>query len=460
MSHREVLNPPAENPATTSFAYQDSHLRQLAEDVLRFAREKGASACDVDVSEGFGQSVGVRCDEVETIEFNRDKGIGVTVYVGQKKGYASTSDFAPAAIRDTVEAAINIARYTAEDECAGLADAELMAKACPSLDLYHPWALTVEEAIEIARRCEQAAFDASTLVSNSEGASVSTQQAHFISANSLGFMGGFSTSRHYIACSVIAGLQEDGMQRDDWYTTRRHAGELDTPESVGRRAAEKAVARLGGRRVKTGEYPVLFDATLASGLIGNLVHAASGGALYRKASFLVGQLGQKILPDFVQLKEMPHLLRGLGSAPFDNDGVATQSRDVILDGVLQGYFLSAYTARKLGMKTTGNAGGAYNLQLVPGSEDQVALLKKMGRGLLLTEMLGQGVNYVTGDYSRGAAGFWVENGEIAYPVEEITIAGNLKQMFAGISAVGNDVLVRGAKQTGSILIDRMTVAGE
>ncbi len=445
-------------PHTAAFSYPFATLQQLAEDVLKHAREKGATACEVDVSEGFGQSVGVRCDDIETIEFNRDKGVGITVYAGQRKGYASTSDFSPQALRETVEAAINIARFTAEDDCAGLADAALMAKDCPDLDLFHPWALSVEDAIETARRCEQAAFEASPQISNSEGASVSTQQAQFVSANSLGFMGGYPTSRHYISCSVIAGEQES-MQRDDWYTTHRDAAQLSDPSSVGRVAAERAVARLGGRKVKTGEFPVLFEAPLAAGLLGSLVHATSGGALYRKSSFLLDHLGKRVMPEFVQVVERPHIKCGLGSSSFDSDGVATRDRDIVTDGILQGYFLSTYSARKLGMQTTGNAGGSHNLIIQPGDLDLAGLLARMGRGLLVTELLGQGINYVTGDYSRGAAGFWVENGKIAYPVEEITIAGNLKAMLAGIVAVGNDVLVRGSKQSGSILIDRMTIAG-
>jgi PmbA protein len=446
-------------PEVASFSYAFSTLQQLAEDVLKHARDKGATACEVDVSEGFGQSVGVRCDEVETIEFNRDKGIGITVYSGQRKGYASTSDFSPQALRETVEAALNIARFTAEDDCAGLADGALMAKDCPDLDLYHPWALSVEDAIEKARLCEQAAFAASPLVSNSEGASVSTQQAHFVSANSLGFMGGYPTSRHYISCSVIAG-EQDAMQRDDWYTTRRCADELDDPATVGRTAAERAVARLGGRKVKTGEFPVIFEAPLAGGLLGSLVHAVSGGALYRKSSFLLDHLGKRVMPEFVQISERPHIKRGLGSSAFDSDGVATYDREVVTDGILQGYFLSTYSARKLGMQTTANAGGSHNLIIKPGEHDLAGLLAAMGRGLLVTELLGHGINYVTGDYSRGAAGYWVENGKIAYPVEEITIAGNLKAMLAGVLAVGRDVQMRGSKQSGSILINRMTVAGE
>ncbi len=444
---------------STRFSYPFATLQQLARDVLADAKAKGATACEVDVSEGFGQSVTVRCGEVETIEYNRDKGIGVTIYAGQRKGYASTSDFSPQALKDTVEAALNIARFTAEDDCAGLAELGELARDCPDLALHHPWDLPVETAIDIANRCEQAAFDANSRISNSEGATVSTQEAQFVAANSLGFLGGYPTSRHYIACSVIAG-EQDEMQRDDWYTTRRLAGELDSAERVGATAAERAVARLGGRKVKTAEVPVLFEAPLAAGLLGSFVHAASGGSLYRKASFLVDHLGQRLFPEFVNIGERPFIARGLGSAPFDNDGVATRDREVVRNGVLEGYFLGVYTARKLGLKSTANAGGSHNLIIEPGERDFAGLLKLMGRGLVVTELLGHGINYVTGDYSRGAAGFWVENGEIAYPVEEITIAGNLKAMFAGIVAVGNDVLARGSKQTGSILIDRMTVAGE
>ncbi|HNE41871.1 MAG TPA: metalloprotease PmbA [Rhodocyclaceae bacterium] len=444
--------------AAAGFSYPFATLQQIARDVLADAAARGASACEVDVSEGFGQSVTVRCGEVETIEYNRDKGVGVTIYCGQRKGYASTSDFSPAALRDTVRAALDIARFTADDDCAGLAEAELLARQVHDLDLYHPWALPVEEAIVLATRCEDAAFEASPRIGNSEGATVSTQQSQFIAANSLGFMGGYPTSRHYIACSVIAG-EQDEMQRDDWYTTRRRADELDAPEQVGRVAAERAVARLGARKVSTAEVPVIFEAPLAAAMLGSFVHAAGGGALYRKASFLVDHLGKRIFPEFVSIAERPFIPRGLGSAPFDNDGVATRERDVVRDGILQGYFLSTYTGRKLGLPTTANAGGSHNLIIEPGEHDLAGLLKLMGNGLLVTEVLGHGINYVTGDYSRGAAGYWVENGEIAHPVEEITIAGNLRDMFAGIVAVGRDVLVRGSKQTGSILVDRMTVAG-
>lgn len=441
------------------FSYPFSTLQQLAADVLELARHKNITACEVDVSEGFGHSVSVRCGEVETIEHNRDKGIGITVYAGQRKGQASTSDFSGAALRQTLEAACNIARFTAEDPCAGLPDVALLARDVPDLDLYHPWALPVEAAIEMAQRTEAAAFAASPLISNSEGAAVSTQQAQFVSANSLGFMGGYPTSRHYISCAVIAG-ENEAMQRDDWYTTQRHAGELESPERVGKQAAERTVARLNGQRLKTGDYPVLFEAPIAASLMGHLVHAVSGGALYRKSSFLLDCLDKPIFPDFVQLSERPHLRRGLASSSFDNECVATRDREVVENGILRGYFLNVYSARKLGMQTTANAGGSHNLILASGERDFAGLLKLMDHGLLVTELLGQGVNIVTGDYSRGAAGFWVENGQIAYPVEEITIAGNLREMFSGLVAVGNDILVRGSKQTGSILIDRMMVGGE
>ena len=440
------------------FSYAPETLRQLAADVLDHARQLGASACETDVSEAFGQSVTVRKGEVETIEYNRDKGIGVTVYLGQRRGHASTSDFSRQALRATVEAALAIARFTAPDPCAGLPDEALLAKESFDLDLYHPWALPVEEAIAIARRCERAAFAVSPLVKNSEGASVSVQQSQFVSANSLGFMDGFPTSRHYISCSVIAG-ENEAMQRDDWYTTGRDPGRLASPEAIGDYAARRALSRLSARRLKTRSVPVLFEAPLAASLIGSFVHAASGGALYRKSSFLQDSLGQAIFPRHVQISERPHLKCGLASSPFDDDGVATRDREVVADGVLHGYFLSTYSARKLGMQTTGNAGGCHNLIVKPGDLDFQGLLREMGTGLLVTELLGQGVNYVTGDYSRGAAGYWVEGGKIRYPVQEITIAGNLKEMLAGIVAVGSDVLVRGSKQVGSILVERMTVAG-
>lgn len=445
--------------ADKQFSYAFPTLQQLAADVLAHAKKTGATAAEVDVSEGFGQSVSVRCGEVETIEYNRDKGLSVSVYLGQRRGYASTSDFSPRAVRETVEAALAIARFTAEDPCSGLPEVELLAIGeQPDLDLYHPWDLSTEDAIALAARSEAAAFAADKRVTNSEGGSVSSQQAQFVTANSLGFMGGYPTSRHYIACSVIAGKAEN-MQRDDWYTTHRNASALSTPESVGAKAAQRTVARLGAKKIGTGSFPVLFEAPLAAGLLGHFVQAASGGALYRKSSFLVDQLGQPLFPDFFNLSERPHLPAALASSPFDNEGVRTRAREVVRNGVLQGYFLGVYSGRKLGLPTTANAGGSHNLILQSGNDDLAALVCRMGRGLLVTELLGHGVNYVNGDYSRGAAGFWVENGEITHPVEEITIAGNLRDMFKNIRAIGNDVELRGSRQTGSILIEGMTVAG-
>lgn len=441
------------------FSYTRDQLREMAQDVLKFAAKRGASACETDVSEGFGQTVSVRKGEVDTIEYNRDKGIGVTIYVGQQRGYASTSDFSRAALRATVDAALAIARFTAPDPCAGLADPVEFATEFPDLNLHHPWILTVEEALALAQRCEESALAASPLITNSEGANVSLQESHFISANSLGFVGGFASSRHSVSCSVIAG-EGDGMQRDDWYDSRRDPAELMSAEAIGETAARRAVARLKSRKIKTCEVPVVFEAPLAGGLIGSFVHAVSGGALYRKSSFLLDSLGQPVFSPVVQISERPFVPKAMGSSPFDDDGVATRDREVVADGVLQGYFLGTYSARKLGMQSTGNAGGSHNLLVKSGDQDLAGLLRQMERGLLVTEMLGHGVNYVTGDYSRGAAGFWVEKGKIKHPVEEITIAGNLREMFRGIVAIGNDVLPRGAKQCGSILIDRMTIAGK
>lgn len=440
------------------FSFSRGRLQDIAGDILEYAKSRGATACDTDVSEGYGQSVTVRKGDVETIEYNRDKGVGVTVYLGQRRGYASTSDFGRDALRAAVDAALSIAGFTAPDPCAGLPDEALLAKEGRDLDLYHPWNLSVEDAIDLARRCEAAAFGVDPRIKNSEGGTVSTQQSHFISANSLGFMGGYATSRHYISCAVIAG-KGNHMQRDDWYTTKRAAGDMESPESVGAIAGLRAIARLGSRQIPTGSVPVLFEAPLAAGLIGNFVHAVSGGSLYRKSTFLPDSLGQQVFSPLVNISEQPFIPRAFGSSPFDDDGVVTKEREVVQDGVVNGYFLGTYSARKLGMQTTGNAGGSHNLLVRSGEHDLAGLLKLMGRGLLLTEMLGSGVNYVTGDYSRGAAGFWVEDGEIAYPVEEITIAGNLKDMFRGIQAIGNDVNVRGTKQVGSILVDRMTIAG-
>lgn len=448
----------------SAFSFTAARLRELAADVLRHAEGCGASACEVDVSEGVGQSVTVRKQDVETIEFNRDKGIGVTVYLGQRRGHASTSDFSASALKATVEAAVSIARFTAEDPCAGLPEPERLATDAASrmdLDLYHPWDLSIEQAIDIARRSEAAAFAVSPQVANSEGATVSAHAAHFVSANSLGFMGGFPSSRHFISCVPIATQGKD-MQRDDWYSGWRDPADLASPEVIGDYAARRALSRLGARKLKTRQCKVMFEAPLAAMLIGSFVHAVSGGSLYRKSSFLVDALGKCIFPKWMNIDERPHLIKGLASSPFDDDGVATRDRRVVQNGVLQGYFLSTYTARKLGMETTGNAGGSHNLIVAPSPDapdDFAGLLKQMGTGLLVTELLGHGINYVTGDYSRGAAGYWIDKGEIAYPVHEITIAGKLGDMFAGIEAIGRDTVTRGSRTVGSIVVNRMTVAG-
>ena len=448
----------------SEFSFSQAQLRELAATVLRHAKQSGATACEVDVSEGVGQSVTVRKAEVETIEFNRDKGIGVTTYLGQRRGNASTSDFTPESLRATVEAALSIARFTAADEAAGLPEPELLATAAQAempLDLYHPWHIKVEDAITIARQCEAAAFAVSPRISNSEGATVSTHTAHFVSANSLGFMGGYPSSRHFISCVPIATKGKD-MQRDDWYSGWRAPEQLAAPETIGDYAARRTLARLGAKKLTTRQCPVLLEAPLATMLMGSFVHAVSGGSLYRKASFLVDSLGQRIFPSWMTIEERPHIRNGLASSPFDDDGVATRDRSVVAQGELQGYFLSTYTARKLGMPTTGNAGGSHNLLIAPSPDapaDFAGMLKALGTGLLVTELLGHGINYLTGDYSRGAAGYWVENGVIAYPVHEITIAGNLREMFAGIAAIGRDTVTRGSRTVGSILLERMTVAG-
>ncbi|WP_024303145.1 metalloprotease PmbA [Pseudogulbenkiania sp. MAI-1] len=443
----------------TTFSYTRSTLESLAAQVLELARKQGATACEVDISEGTGQSVSVRLGEVETIEYNQDKGVDVTVYFGQKKGHASTSDFADAALFDTVSAAVNIARFTAEDDCAGLAEPFQLATEFPDLSLYHPWSLPVADAIELARECEQAARAVDSRISNSEGATVSTQQSQFIYANSHGFVGGFPSSRHSLSAAVVAS-EGESMQRDYWYSAARHREDLEDAMQVGARAGERTVRRLNARRITTGQYPVLFEAPVAASLIGHLVSAISGGSLYRKSSFLLDSLGKQVFSPCVQIDEDPFLLRGFGSSPFDSEGVETRARHLVDDGVLKGYMLSSYSARKLGMETTGNAGGAHNLIVHSTGESFDELLGKMGAGLLVTELLGHGVNTLTGDYSRGAAGFWVENGVIVHAVEEITIAGNLHDMFKQVVGIGDDVLVRGAKHVGSILIESMMVAGQ
>ena len=435
-------------------------LADLAQFSLDRANVLGATAAEVEISTSFGQDVTVRMGEVETIEHHRDKGLGITVYLGQHRGNASTTDLSREAIERTVKAALAIAKYTAADEFAGLADAHRFAlPPFANFDLYRPWTLAIDDAIAIGKRMEAAAFAVDKRINNSEGASISVSESDFIYANSAGFMGGYPTTRHSASCTMIA-TTEQGMQRDYWYAVARDEHGLESAEEIGRRAGERTVARLDSRKIASCDVPILFEAPVASGLIGSFVGAISGGALYRKASFLQDSIGETVFSNIVSIQEDPAIPGGLASGPFDAEGVATVARDVVKDGVVQGYFLGSYSARKLGMQTTGNAGGNHNLTVTSGELDFAALLKKMNRGLVVTELMGQGVNNVTGDYSRGAAGFWVENGEIAYPVEEITIAGNMKQMFKDIVAVGNDALALGSKRVGSILIERMSIAGE
>jgi len=446
--------------ASPALPLSSGAMAEVAQRTLDAARRHGATDAEVEVSAATGQSVTVRRGEVETVEYNRDKGMGITVYIGKRRGNANTSDLSADAIDRTVEAACAIARHTAEDDATGLPDEHrLLRGPAPDLDLYHPWGLTVEEAIVLARRTEAAALAVDRRITNSEGATVSAHDSDFILANSRGFCAGFPSSKASVSVSVVA---EDagGMQRDYWYTTHRDHARLEDLEEVGREAGRRTVARLGARRVPTGELPVLFDANIAGSLLGHFVSAASGSSLYRRSSFLLERLGTRIFAPGLEVREDPHQRAEMASSPFDAEGVATAPRVVVEDGILRGWFLSTYSARKLGLESTGNAGGNHNLILVPGDLDRDGLLRKMGRGLLVTELMGQGVNAVTGDYSRGASGFWVEGGEIRFPVEEVTIAGNLLGMFMGIQAVGRDVLARGSRQCGSILVDRMTVAGE
>jgi PmbA protein len=450
-------------PKQPGFTCDEAELRELAQAVLDRARQAGASGASCDVSEAHGLTVTVRKGRPETIEHNRDRGIGVTVYLGSRprarRGHASTSDFSRTAIEQTVDAAAAIARHTAEDDCAGLADEALLAREPRELDLFHPWPISTEEAIAIAKRCEDAAFAVSPLIRNSEGASVSAQQSQYVLANSQGFMQHVAGSRHYLSCAVIA--EKKGlMQRDDWYSASRVPAQLAEPRALGRYAGERAAARLGARQIATCQAPVLFEAPVAIQLIGHFVSAVNGGNLYRKTSFLTDSLGKPVFSPRVSIDERPFERQGMASAFFDEEGVATRERPIVRGGVVEGYFLGSYSARKLGMQTTGNAGGHHNLVVEPGSLDFRGMLREMGRGLLVTELLGHGINPVTGDYSRGAAGFWVEGGEIRFPVEEITIAGNLKDMFRGIAAIGNDTLVRSGRSCGSILVEKMTIAGE
>jgi PmbA protein len=435
-------------------------LELIIERALEEARARGASQAEAAVSQDTGLSVGVRLGEVETLEHQRDRSMGITVYFGQRKGSASTADFSLDAVRATVAKACSIARFTAEDAASGLADAVLMTRAPLDLDLSHPWNVSADQAIEIAKACEAAALKFDPRINNSEGASLGTHQGLHVYGNTHGFVGGYPTTSHTLSCVVLAGTGED-MQRDYWYSSSRDWRELEQAEAIGRESARRTIARLGPRRISTRRAPVLFVPEVARGLIGHFAAAIRGSSQYRQSSFLLNSAGQQVFPPGFSIAERPHIPKAMGSAPFDDEGVATHDRELIADGILTGYILSSYSARKLGLETTGNAGGAHNLLVAPtlaGGAD--ALLSRLGTGLLVTELMGQGVNMVTGDYSRGAAGFWVENGSIQYPVAEITIAGNLREMLKGIAAVGDDVDVRGGTRVGSILLQDMTIAGE
>ena len=433
-------------------------LSNAADLTLQIAKEQGATSAEVGVSQSQGLSVNVRQGDVETLEHNNDKGLGLTVYFGQKKASASTSDFSADAIADAVKAACDIAQHTEADEYAGLADADLMATKFPDLSLYHPWALDPEQAIAVATECEAAGLAADKRISNSEGGSVSSHQGNSIQANSHGFKAYGQSSRHSISCSLIA-EDAQGMQRDYGYTVARDAAEMASAEAIGVEAAIRTVRRLDAKPIKTGSYPIIFAADVAPALFRSFTSAISGGAIYRESSFLLDHVGKQVFPEFIRIHEQPHLLKGLGSANFDAEGVATRAKDWVQDGKLEGYILGSYSARKLGLTTTANAGGVRNLTIDAASQhDLASLLREMGTGILVTELMGMGVNIVTGDYSQGAAGFWVENGEIQYAIDEFTIASNLREMFLGIQAVGTDTELRGNVRTGSVWLDRMQVA--
>lgn len=435
----------------------ENAMQSVLEHAVEYAKAQGADAVEVAANNDKGFSMTARLGDVETVEHHNQRSLGVTVYRGQAKGSATTNDIKQESIQKAIEAALNIAKHTAEDEYSGLADAELMANDYPQLDLDHAWSMTPDDALALALQCEKVARDDKRIV-NSEGASVSSIRTQVSYANSHGFVGDYYGTRHSVSCSVVAG-DDKGMQRDYWYSVARDPQQLEDTVSIGRTARERTVRRLSGRSIKTCNVPVVFEPAVARSIIGHFFSAISGSALYRQASFLVDSLDKKIFPDWISISENPHVPGGLGSAPFDNEGVRTQQREVVTDGVLQGYVLSSYSARKLGMQTTGNAGGIHNIQISNSGLSQQELIKNMGTGALITELIGHGVNTVTGDYSRGAAGFWVENGEIQYPIEEITVAGNLADMFTKISAIGNDVDLQGNIQCGSILMDKLMIAG-
>jgi PmbA protein len=437
---------------------EQSRLEDMVQDLIVQAQQLGADEVEAGVSIDAGLAVTVRLGETETLEYNRDRALGLTVYFDHRKGSASTADFSPESLVATVQAACDIARYTSRDEYAGLADREHIATVIPDLDLYHPWDISAEQAIELAAGCEEAARQVDSRIENSEGGTVTTNAGMRVKANTHGFMAGYKSSYHSLSCAVI-GRQGEEMQRDYWSWSARDPADLLPAAEVGRIAGERTARRLGTQRLSTRQVPVIYAADIASSLFGHFISAVNGSSLYRKASFLLDHLGKQVFPGFVHIHEQPLLPKGLGSAAYDREGVATRPHDIVRDGILQAYVLNSYSARRLGMVTTGNAGGVRNLTIDPGDKNLPGLLRAMDTGLLVTELIGFGVNNVTGDYSRGAAGFWVEGGEIRYPVDEITVAGNLKDMFMNIVEVGNDVDLRGNTRTGSVLLEQMMVAG-
>ncbi len=443
-------------PSRTALNQKD--LEDIVLQVLEEAKKQGADQAEAAASHDIGLCATARLGDVESLEYTNDRGLGITVYKDQKKGNASTSDFNPAALREAVTKACTFANFTAADEHAGLADAELMAQDPPDLDLAHDWHLQSDDAIRYAIECEDAARSFDKRITNSEGATVNSSGGVRVYANSHGFLGGFPKTSHSISCVVI-GEADGDMERDYWYSAARDAADLESPAEIGAIAAQRTVQRLGGRKVKTGNAPVLYAPEVARGFVGHAIGAIAGGAQYRRSSFLLNAAGEQIFPDFMQIQERPHIPKGMASAPFDAEGVATKDRDIVTDGILQGYVMSSYSARRLGLQTTGNAGGTHNL-LVPGNvSDMAELMRTMDRGLLVHELIGSGVNAVTGDYSRGVVGYWVEHGEIVHPVHEVTIAGNLKDLYRRITAIGNDQDLRGGIQCGSLLVESMTIAG-
>jgi PmbA protein len=444
---------------TNALSDNRDELIRIIDSVLTQAKAMGATAAEADIGAGAGLSANVRKAEIDKLEYERDKGLGITVYIDGQKGNASSSDFSEAALKESVQAAIRIAQHASHDDCAGLIEPELMATEVPDLDLYYPWSISPEAAIDLAIECEQAAFACDKRISNSDGSVVSTYSGINLYGNTNGFIDGWNWSSHTIDCTVIA-EDNNGMQRDGWYSKTRDFNDLQSINDISKEAVRRTVSRLGSRKLSTRQVPVIFEAPVASGLFSAFITAIAGGSLYRRASFLLDKKGEQVFADHINIREQPHMKKALGSAPFDNDGVATRARDIIKDGILQDYVLSGYSARKLGLQTTANAGGVHNLVIESGQNNLEEMIKEMNTGLLITDMIGFGVNQVTGDYSRGASGFWVENGELVYPVEEITVAGNLVDMYKNIISIGNDIDPRGNVLTGSVMIDAMTIAGE